>query len=110
MKHVLQIAAEELRQEIAEGREILLLDVRNLEQYEKERIEGPNIQSLHIPYFLFLEEKENDFPAIPKDREVTVVCCRGNSSQWVCQHLAEQGYTVRNLTGGMKCWNALQLV
>lgn len=81
----------------------VLVDVRNREGYQKEHIPG----AVSIPE----DELENRLNEIPRDKEVIVYC-------WtlVCHlaahaglTLANHGYFVRELEGGIDQWKAYQM-
>jgi len=41
---------------------------------------------------------------LPKDREIVVHCQSGQRSYFACRILAQNGFRVRNLTGGFRTW------
>jgi rhodanese-related sulfurtransferase len=84
--------AEALR--LAEAGEVLLLDVR--EQHEWDA--GHARAAVHLP----LRTLPQDPP--PRDRPVVAVCHYGGRSGMAAQALADAGYDVRNLAGGMDAW------
>ncbi|AZH25910.1 MBL fold metallo-hydrolase [Haloplanus aerogenes] len=97
---------EALYRRIENGEAITLLDVRMASEYDKWHIEGENVESINVPYFEFLEDEVDDetLDRIPDDRPVTIVCAKGGASQFVGGKLAERGYDVDNLDGGMNAW------
>lgn len=98
---------EELRDQIAKGEDVLILDVRNPEDYEDWKIEGRTVRSVNIPYFDFLDDEKAGEPHLSKDTQVVSVCAKGGSSQMVAELLADQGYDVASLEGGMKAWSQI---
>lgn len=109
MTTVIQLHPNRLWEEITSRIPVLLLDVRNPQDTIEEAIEGPAVTRIAIPYYEFLEETRSLLSKLPGNRELTVVCCKGNASQWVSGHLAERGFTVRNLVGGMAGWKCLRM-
>lgn len=99
------ITAEELRQRIKDGDSILILDVRNEEDYTDWKIEGGNVESVNIPYFEFLDDENAADDRLAENTEVITVCAKGGSSQYVAEILQNKGYKVKSLEGGMKAWS-----
>jgi glyoxylase-like metal-dependent hydrolase (beta-lactamase superfamily II)/rhodanese-related sulfurtransferase len=84
------------------GEPLLLLDVRNDEEFETWRVEGRRpIETVHIPYFDFIEDAAGCSSRLPRNREIVVLCAQGGSSAMVVETLREAGVESRNLAGGM---------
>jgi glyoxylase-like metal-dependent hydrolase (beta-lactamase superfamily II) len=98
-----------LKDRIDAGEDITLLDVRMQSDYEEWRIDGENVTSINVPYFEFLDEDIDDdvLDRIPDDRNVTVLCAKGGSSEYVAGTLAERGYEVDHLEDGMNGWASI---
>jgi len=98
-----EIEIKELLAKLDGGEPLLLLDVRNDDEYEKWQIEGRRkFKVAHVPYFDFIEEEHEAVRRIPKHTgEVVVVCAKGGSSRMVAEILRSSGIPARNLTGGM---------
>ncbi len=95
----------ELDEMLMRGEPFLLLDVRNQDEFERWKIEGRNpVETIHIPYFAFLENEEENIARIPKGKRIVVVCAKGGSSDYVAGLLRERGYDALNLEGGMIAW------
>lgn len=105
MSQVPLLTVEELNAKISSGKEVFILDVRNTDEYNDWKIEGKKLQSINVPYFYFLEEDENNYKDIPKDKEVVVVCAKGGSSEFIVEMLIEKGYNTYSLQGGMLDWS-----
>jgi len=91
-----QLALHELKTWIADGRDFLLLDVR--ESWERDVY---NIGGLHIP----MGELMSRLPEVPRERDVVIYCERGIRSVIAMQRLEALGFRrVYNLSGGMKAW------
>jgi len=97
---------ETLYGRIEDGEEVTLLDVRMTSEYDEWHIGGEDVESINVPYFEFLEGDVDDetLDQILDDRPVTVVCAKGGASQFVGGKLAERGYDVASLDGGMNAW------
>jgi rhodanese-related sulfurtransferase len=93
------ITADSLNQEIAEGTEMVLLDVRRTEEVEeKGLIEG----AIHIPLEEFVE-RQAEWPA--KDAKVVIYCGSGHRSTMAMTILWSYGYgDVRSLKDGFGGW------
>ncbi len=96
------ITVERLIEKSDAGEPFLLLDVRNDDEYEAWKVEARRpIQTLHIPYFDFVEEPEL-VAQVPSDgREALVICAKGGSSEFVAEMLREAGVNAKNVEGGM---------
>lgn len=92
------ITAAELSDEMGENPDLVLLDTRELVEYNVSHIEG----SRYIGYNTFSIESLND---IPKDADIIVYCSLGVRSELIGEKLQEAGYeNVKNLYGGIFEW------
>jgi glyoxylase-like metal-dependent hydrolase (beta-lactamase superfamily II) len=100
------ISPERLKDRIDGGEEVTLLDARMRSDYEEWHIDGDTVESINVPYFEFLEDEVDAevLDAVPDDRELTVLCAKGGASEYVAGRLAERGYDVDHLEGGMEGW------
>ena len=73
--------------------DLSLIDVREEDEFQYGHI--PGAQSVPLSEF----PKELD-----KGKEYYVVCQSGGRSSMACQYLAENGYEVTNVMGGMSAW------
>ncbi|MBO8170843.1 MAG: MBL fold metallo-hydrolase [Bacillaceae bacterium] len=89
------------------GEDLVILDVRNEDEYNDWKIEGKTVESINVPYFDFLDEDQIEVneQKLPKDKEIIVVCAKGGSSEMVAETLQERGYKVYSLEGGMLAWS-----
>ena len=81
----------------------LLLDVR--EQYEWNQVRIPAASEravVHIP----MNEVPQRLAELAKEKEIVVFCAHGSRSYGVAAWLNEQGYSARNLAGGITQWAA----
>ena len=74
-----------------------VLDVREVEEFESLHLEGAR----NFP----LSQLADTYEQLDKDNLYYVICKSGMRSARACQFLAEQGYEVINVQGGM---NALE--
>lgn len=96
------VEVAELLAELDRGADLLLLDVRNEDEYASWRVEGRRpVDTVHVPYFAFLEDPEASLALVPRGREVVVLCAKGGSSELVAGLLREVGVAARNVAGGM---------
>jgi rhodanese-related sulfurtransferase len=81
-----------------EGRDLLLVDVREPEEYELARVEGARL----LPLSLFNEWA----PSLDRERETVFICHHGVRSAQVCAFLSRQGFNkIYNLAGGIDRWS-----
>jgi glyoxylase-like metal-dependent hydrolase (beta-lactamase superfamily II) len=89
------------------GEGLLLLDVRNDEEFETWRIEARRpIDTVHVPYYDFIEDPKGSTAKVPQGREVVVLCAHGGSSRMVAGLLREAGIASSNVRGGMIAYGA----
>ncbi|MFP4648914.1 MAG: MBL fold metallo-hydrolase [Halorhodospira sp.] len=101
------------------GDPLFILDVRNRDEFERWRVEGPRpTPTINRPYFELLDlDEEEDVTAavrsgirehlaheLPADRPILTVCGEGHTSEHLAAGLRELGYTALNLDGGMEAW------
>lgn len=96
---MVEISNDTLRQRIADGEKIVLLDVRRPDEHAEKHIEGSILIPLHE-----LEERIDEI--VPyKDNEIVVYCRSGNRSAQACMFLNMVGFEhAINLKGGMLTW------
>jgi rhodanese-related sulfurtransferase len=96
-----EVSAADLMAELAEGADRVLLDCREIFEHRMAHI--PN--DLHIP----MDEipgrlSELESATRDKSRSIVVYCASGIRSFGVAHFLQEQGFSARNLTGGITRW------
>ncbi|VXA93187.1 Rhodanese-like domain protein [Exiguobacterium sp. 8H] len=84
-----------------ENKEITLLDVREVSEYDGGHIEGSvnaplsSLDANHLPY--------------PKDEPIYVICRSGNRSAQAASQLQDAGYTeIYDVSGGMMAWESIE--
>jgi molybdopterin/thiamine biosynthesis adenylyltransferase/rhodanese-related sulfurtransferase len=99
-----EVTAEQLRAELAAGRPIALVDVREPGEWSGGHLPG----ALHLPRGLLESGVEAALP--DRDAEVVIYCARGNRSALAADALQAMGYRrVASLAGGILRWRALGL-
>ncbi|MBR7795041.1 MBL fold metallo-hydrolase [Agaribacter marinus] len=100
------ISTKEIAQKIINHTKIIILDVRNTDEFDNWKIEGGQVEVINEPYFNLLDSVDPVANKLSKDQEIIVVCAKGGSSEMVADLLEEEGYiTVYSLEGGMKAWS-----
>ncbi len=95
---VKQLSATDLKKRLAQGEDLLLLDVREPYEFQYASIIG----SLLIP----LQHIPQRLGELNRDRDIVVVCHHGMRSQQAAQYLVQTGFTrVANLMGGIDAWS-----
>lgn len=91
-----EITPEELLARLEKDKSLEIIDVREDEEWE-----GGHIPTAkHIP----LGDLANRMNELQPDKETILVCRSGRRSTMACEYLAQLGYHVVNLTGGMMKW------
>src|ERR1044071_549068 len=98
-----EIEIAELLAKVDGGEPLLVLDVRNADEYESWKIEARReFKISHIPYFDFIEDEESASARVPNSgSEIVVVCAKGGSSQMIAEFLRGSGRPARSLVGGL---------
>lgn len=92
----------ELKGKLANGENLLLLDVR--ERDEIAQAEGMIAGTQNIP----MGEVSNAIAkgALPKEKKIVTICKSGRRSEMIARILRQQGYIVESLEGGMDEWSS----
>jgi molybdopterin/thiamine biosynthesis adenylyltransferase/rhodanese-related sulfurtransferase len=92
-----EISVEELNRRLQQGDKVVILDVRNPEEYQICKIAGSTLLPLPV-----LPQR---FGELDKSREMVVHCKSGMRSAKAIQFLKQQGFTkLKNLKGGILAW------
>jgi len=92
-----EITAVRLRQRLDAGESLVILDVREPNEYQINRIQGSTL----IP----LGELPRRYQELPRDRELIMQCKSGARSQRALEFLRTVGFTrMKNLKGGILDW------
>ena len=103
------VEAADLYSAIAAGESVRLLDVRDRDEVDAWRIDGPGVTSTHLPLSRFLQAQVTDSVAdlaaeIDGEGPITAVCAAGEASAYAAGLLADAGVEARNLGDGMAGW------
>ena len=90
------------------GHNFTLLDVRNNEEFERFKVEGPYLSQMsNIPYIEFIEKEDESVAKvqIPKEESIRIVCAKEGSAKYVGEILLKNGWKdVKFLEKGIKSW------
>jgi glyoxylase-like metal-dependent hydrolase (beta-lactamase superfamily II) len=88
---------------------LLLLDVRNDEEFGRFKVEGPHpIEMINVPYMEFIEHEAESVAKVPKGKRVRIVCAKEGSAKYVGEILTDNGFDdVAYLLKGIKTWGNL---
>ncbi len=93
-----EITAKEFKEELDQGKDLFILDVRNPVEFEICRIDGSHL----IP----LDELLNRVHELDSARDIVVHCRSGARSAQAIEMLREAGFRkLRNLKGGVLAWS-----
>jgi rhodanese-related sulfurtransferase len=106
------ITPAELQAKLAAGVPVSILDVRDRDETETWRIEGPSVSFAQVPMMQFVgAEAKGTVGELAADAglegPIVAVCGRGEASDHVAGLLNEAGIEARNLAGGMDAWARL---
>ncbi|MDP6533045.1 MAG: MBL fold metallo-hydrolase [Candidatus Marinimicrobia bacterium] len=89
--------------------DMLVLDVRNEDDFNRFNVEGPfPFDMVNVPYFDFMEEEDASIQKVSREKPVKVVCAKEGSAQYVGEILVKNGFKdVAYLSGGIKTWGNL---
>ncbi len=93
--------ALELSEKLKAGKQSLVLDVRQPEEYREGHIAGSKL----IP----LGELNKRINELPKDKEIICVCASGSRSRSAAKFLISAGYNAFDMQGGMFMWQRAKL-
>jgi adenylyltransferase/sulfurtransferase len=98
LDNVGQLRPHALAEQLRRPDRPLLLDVRELEEWQLCRIAG----AVHLP----LNQLAQRLEELDREREVVIYCHHGIRSQLAAELLSRQGFLhVRNLVGGIDAWS-----
>ncbi len=101
--------AKDLFQWLTDKEDILVLDVRNPQDFNRFQVESPYpFDMINVSYYDFMEVEEESVAKVAKDRPIRIVCAKEGSAKYVGEILVKHGFDdVRYLTGGIKTWGNL---
>lgn len=89
------ISSEDFYQ-VEKTQELAIIDVREIDEYASGHI--PSAKNLP------LSSLESTYSQLNKDIPYYVICHSGRRSELACRFLADKGYNVTNVLGGMISW------
>ena len=96
---VKNISIDEAEKQIAEKKDIVVLDVRTPKEVAQGKVEGAQAIDFYADDFKARVAK------LDKSKTYVVFCAVGGRSAKACAQMAELGFQdVRNVEGGMKAW------
>lgn len=91
------IGPEDLKQMMSSDKNLIIVDVREKEEFAEGHITGAQL----VP----LSEFQSRVNELPKDKKIVLVCLSGSRSSQAAAYMAQLGYQhVYNLTGGLSAW------
>lgn len=95
---ITQCTAQQLQGRLQNGDNLVLLDVREANEYAFARIDG----SIHIP----LNQIPERVQELNHEQDIVVICHHGMRSQQACMFLEQYGFSqLYNLKGGIDAWS-----
>jgi rhodanese-related sulfurtransferase len=92
------LAGRDFKQEYNMSKRPMLIDVRMAEEFTLGSIPGAKNIDIMSPDF------KTKISQLDKSNDYFVFCRSGNRSGQACNIMAEQGFTVYNLKGGISTW------
>lgn len=77
-------------------KDLNIIDVREIDEY----ISGHIPEAKNIP----LSQLAERYTEMNKEKEYSIICHSGGRSEQASRFLAEKGYHVTNIMGGMSAW------
>jgi len=101
-RRIREISPEEVRQRIADGEKMILVDVREDNEWEKGHIQN----AVHLGRGIIERDIISSVP--DKGNEIILYCGGGYRSALAADNLQKMGYTrVLSMSGGWRRWNEL---
>jgi rhodanese-related sulfurtransferase len=111
-----QITAADLKARLDAGDPLVVLDVRNPDEWEyctltdSIKLSLPTLQMLaQQVVYAGVKREDTDLAQLPTDREIVVHCHHGTRSMYAIMMLRELGFDptrLLNLDGGIDAWSA----
>lgn len=96
------IGVAELEQYLDRGKDMVLVDVRDRNSYEKGHIQG----AINIPS----DELPDRMQELPKEKLIVLYCYRGPHSMLAARALSRAGYRVADVYGGIMAYRGKYMV
>ena len=95
------ISGMQLDQYLDEGRDMVLVDLRDPDSYNRNHIAG----AINIP-----EQEWKRLYRLPKDKLIVLYCYHGPNSMRAARQLAQMGYEAADVYGGIQAYRGKYLV
>lgn len=92
-----EITPQEVAEQLKQGKDLMMLDVRESAEWVEGHVEG----AVHIPLGQLMQR----YIELDESQEIIIMCRSGNRSGLACELLHEKGYKVVNMTGGLSEWS-----
>ncbi len=105
-----KITPEQLAKQL-QSKKTTIVDVRSAEKFLLNHLQHDHAKTLNVPKTtIFNSEKSGEQLDVPfsKEAEIVITCTTGNSATRCAHILADKGYNVRVLEGGMTAWNQVK--
>lgn len=96
------ISGTDLEEFLEEGKDMVLVDMRDRQSYENGHICG----AVHIP----AEELMSRLEELPRDRLIVLYCYHGSNSMRAARRLAQLGYEAADVYGGILAYRGKYMV
>ncbi len=84
MSSLKSYSADDLFSFLTQKEDMIVLDVRNEEDFGRFSVEGPfPFDMVNVPYFDFMEEEDASVAKVSHEKPVKVVCAKEGSAQYV---------------------------
>ncbi|MDR5658498.1 rhodanese-like domain-containing protein [Serpentinicella sp. ANB-PHB4] len=93
-----RMSPEEAKNQLEQNKDIVLLDVRTVEEYNEKHIDGSTLIPLHVL------ESEVGRKIPKKDQKIIIYCRSGNRSRTAANMLLKKGYNNVYDLGGINSW------
>ena len=98
-ERITQVTPEEVRDALARGEDLALIDVREPNEWNLGHLPG----AMHIPRGVL--ESGIERHQVPRERRVVLYCASGNRSALAVESLQAMGYaTVASMSTGFRGW------
>lgn len=110
MDSVFPYTARDLFNRLTSGeKDVVVVDVRNKEEFARSKVEGPYPFSLlNVPYFDFMEMEQESVARLPRGKKIRIMCATEASAKFVAEIVRKYGFDdVGYLSGGISSWGNL---
>lgn len=99
------IAPETLREQLENGKDMCIVDIRSKDNYEDGHIEGSENRPIREALLSGdVETALAELDDLPDDEELVMVCDAGIASTETAQMLQDKGQDASALEGGLDAW------